>query len=537
MIFQYRITIFLLSLVYALGAVSFVSATIIHVPGQMTTIKSGISVAEEGDTIMVSAGTYYGPGNRDLDFGGKAVVVKSMKGATLTVINCEGSESSRHRGFQVHQGEDSASVIEGFTIINGYAPYNGPGETSMGGGILCQRGSSPTIKNCVLYGNYAAGAGGGLACVEGSSPRVIGCTIVDNSAIGSASLFFVGYGGGIRCQGGSSPEFIDCIVTSNRANIGGGISCNNSQPRFENCEFSDNVADVLTTFEPASPGIGGGMHLYLSTVIMSHCVFDRNMALSGMNMDFESAVGGGIASYDSHLELENCTIYGNTAEKYYGGFPGKGAGIFVYQSPLRVENSIIAYNNGGEAVGCPWGTCGDTVVMPEFYCTDIFGNELGDWTDSLAMQEGINGNFSSAPFFCDPGIGNLYLWSASPCSPDSNECGVLIGAFDVECLTDVDDFDSPEPETLLLSQNRPNPFNQSTVIEYALPQAAQVKISVYNSLGQVVATLLDEFQSAGPHRLSWNGTGADGVEVASGIYFYTIHSNSIRESKRMVLLK
>jgi len=536
MSFRYRISICLLVLALMAGMVQVVSATIIHVPGQMSTIKSGISAAEEGDTVMVSAGTYIGSGNRDLDFGGKAIVVRSMKGATLTVINCQGSNSSMHRGFQAHQGEDSTTIIEGFTIINGYAPYNGPGETSMGGGILCQNGSSPTIKNCVLYGNYAAGAGGGLACVEGSSPRVIGCTFVDNSAIGDTSLFFVGYGGGIRCEM-SSPVFIDCIITSNRTNIGGGISCNDAHPRFENCEFSENTADVLMTFEPSFPGVGGGMHLYNSSAIMDFCVFDRNVAISGNNMEYESAAGGGIASYNSPLTLTNCTIYGNTAEKYNENFPGRGAGLSVYDSPLTMENSIVAYNMGAEAIGCPWETCSDTVPPPEFYCTDIFGNELGDWIDSIAVYEGINGNFSKAPYFCDPTIGNLYLWADSPCSPDSSECGILIGAYGVECLTDVDDSENYAPEKLVVSQNRPNPFNQSTLIEYALPHSSHVHISIYNSLGQVVATLADEFLHAGLHRLSWDGKNIDGVDVASGVYFYSIQTDDFRESKRMVLLK
>ena len=163
---------------------------ILHVPGQYTTIKSGISAAGPGDTVMVSAGTYYGFGNRDIDFGKKKIVLRSMKGAILTVINCEGTKMDPHRGFRAHQGEDSLTVIEGFTVINGYAPPDPLSGDLYGGGILCSRGSSPTIKDCIFYNNYAQTGGGGMCCIDSSSPTVIGCTFIDNSAVGDTLTSF-----------------------------------------------------------------------------------------------------------------------------------------------------------------------------------------------------------------------------------------------------------------------------------------------------------------------------------------------------------
>jgi len=512
------------------------SAAIIHVPGQAATIKAGVSAANEGDTVMVGAGTYVGFGNRDVDFGGKAIVIRSMKGATLTILNCQGAFLSPHRGFHAHQGEDSKSVIEGFTIINGYAPFNAPGGQSIGGGILCQGGSSPTIIDCVIYGNYAAGAGGGLGCVDGSSPTVIRCTFVDNSAIGDGSIYFVGYGGGIRCHT-SSPIFRDCIIASNHANAGGGLSCNNSHPVFENCEFIKNTAEVYTSFEPAAPGYGGGAHLYNSSAVFDYCVFDGNIALTDHNMDYSSAEGGGIASYGSDLTLTNCTLHGNYVEPYGEGFPGKGAGMYLFDSPTEVYNSIIAFNTGAEAVGCPPEGCSDSITFPVFMCSDIFGNEFGDWTDSIAGQEGIDGNFSLPPNFCNPDIGNLGLWDYSPCTPDSNECGVQIGAYGAGCLTDADDDGGRQPMMYKLFQNRPNPFNLSTLIEYNLPAASNIEITIYNTLGQIVRRLVDGFEQAGAHSLIWDGRDDRGIEIASGIYFYSIRAEKFRETKRMVLIK
>jgi hypothetical protein len=525
---------YLLTLTLVGVAGSRILADIIHVPGQEPTIRAAIVQIEEGDTVMVSAGTHYGDGNRDIDFGGKAIVVKSMKGATLTVLNCQGSAADPHRGFLVHQGEDSTTVIEGFTIINGYAPSDGPGDESIGGGILCRDGSSPTIKECILYDNYAAGTGGGLACIENSSPQVINCTFVDNSTIAAGGAYFVGYGGGIRCVS-SSPTFYDCIIASNRANVGGGMSCNGSHPVFELCEFSDNIADVHMTFEPAFPGVGGGLHLYNSSAVMDHCVFDRNSAISGQNMDYTSAMGGGIAAINSPVTLTGCTIYGNIAEKYNVGFPGSGAALFLAESPIEVENSIIAYNTGAEAVTCV-EPCSDTIPPPAFSCTDIFGNELGDWTDSLAALAKINGNISKAPYFCNPESGNFSLWDYSPCVADSIECGIHIGAFGIGCITDID-----EPvgrlETYYLAQNRPNPFNQSTLIEYNLPVASEISIIIYNPLGQVVRRLVRGFTLSGRHAVIWDGKDGNGAEVASGLYVYSIRADQYHEARRMILVK
>jgi hypothetical protein len=88
------------------------------------------------------------------------------------------------------------------------------------------------------------------------------------------------------------------------------------------------------------------------------------------------------------------------------------------------------------------------------------------------------------------------------------------------------------PTEYSLAQNYPNPFNPVTHIAYALPEAAKVKVSVYNLLGQVVDVLMDGEQEAGYHRVVW-----DASEVASGVYFYRIEANDFTATRRMVLMK
>jgi hypothetical protein len=105
-------------------------------------------------------------------------------------------------------------------------------------------------------------------------------------------------------------------------------------------------------------------------------------------------------------------------------------------------------------------------------------------------------------------------------------------------VTDVDDDIPPKvPRTFTVSQNYPNPFNPSTVIEYNLPYRSMVNVTVLNVLGQRVATLVSDRQTAGPHQVTWDGRNSGGDEVASGIYFYRITFDNSARTKKMVLMK
>ncbi len=87
------------------------------------------------------------------------------------------------------------------------------------------------------------------------------------------------------------------------------------------------------------------------------------------------------------------------------------------------------------------------------------------------------------------------------------------------------------PVTYELAQNFPNPFNPSTVIRYSLPEKSSIKLHIYNSLGELVTTLVDEVKPAGRYEVKWN------AQVASGIYFYKIEAGNFRNVKKMILLK
>jgi hypothetical protein len=88
------------------------------------------------------------------------------------------------------------------------------------------------------------------------------------------------------------------------------------------------------------------------------------------------------------------------------------------------------------------------------------------------------------------------------------------------------------PKAFALEQNYPNPFNPSTTIEYELPGASEVRLSVYDMLGREISILVHERREAGVHEVKF-----DGLNLASGVYFYRLQAGTFLDTKRFVLLK
>ncbi len=93
------------------------------------------------------------------------------------------------------------------------------------------------------------------------------------------------------------------------------------------------------------------------------------------------------------------------------------------------------------------------------------------------------------------------------------------------------------PDKFELAQNYPNPFNPTTTIRFDLPKKSNVKLTIFNVLGQKVSTLFDGEQPAGEYRATWDGTSQSGVKVSSGTYFYRLEADGFVSTKKMLLLK
>jgi hypothetical protein len=184
-------------------------------PADFDNIQAAIDAAVDDDIIVVNPGTYTGDGNRDIDYNGKAITVRSIDPndpniVVATIIDCNGTEEEPHRGFYFHNGEEANSIVAGLTITNGYA--------SAGGAIRCEDGR-PKIMNCTFTGNtslYGAGIHCGFPPGAGTqSPPEI---LYDFNIPGT--------------------EVINCIFTKNS---GTAMRIDDSNTILRNCIFSENT--------------------------------------------------------------------------------------------------------------------------------------------------------------------------------------------------------------------------------------------------------------------------------------------------------
>jgi immune inhibitor A len=119
----------------------------------------------------------------------------------------------------------------------------------------------------------------------------------------------------------------------------------------------------------------------------------------------------------------------------------------------------------------------------------------------------------------------------------SNSGPVMTGDFFVSPAGVNDDFSETHPSEYQLRQNHPNPFNPSTRIEYTVPRDGQVKLEIFNLLGQRIRTLVDEGQKRGSYSVGWDGADEDGTFVPTGVYLYRLRADDFEGTNKMILLK
>ncbi|RKY92343.1 MAG: hypothetical protein DRQ01_06435, partial [Ignavibacteriae bacterium] len=150
------------------------------------------------------------------------------------------------------------------------------------------------------------------------------------------------------------------------------------------------------------------------------------------------------------------------------------------------------------------------------------GGKFGDWI-SLGFVEGHgNSNSPKEYSFIDNIVtGGKYSYRLKQIDND--------GKFEYSKVIEID---LGAPLEYELSQNYPNPFNPSTTIKFSIPEKGNIKLMVYNILGEEIVTLIDEVKDAGVHTINYNA-----AELNSGIYFYILNVNNFVAVKKMQLVK
>ncbi len=345
-------------------------------PSDFNEIQPAINAATHGDTVVVASGTYTGPNNRNLDFGGKAITVVSQSGPSSTFINSYGSSVVI---FNDNEGQNS--IFEGFTIGNG-APaiviasasptiignvitgriVTGSGSISRVAGIDISGNSSPTIVENTITGNVASVAGssnavGAIRVSDNSWPTITRNIITRNSASVHGSSTAVG---AIQISGYSSPRILNNIISKNSA-IGGG-SC--------------TLAGGILVFAPAAP------------VIMNNTI--ANNSNSGMG---SCILVGGAAS------LKLCPACGGT----WSQCPECNGLDFVLNDGAgpNLANNIV----WGNSVGTHGGGC---LIVDDLYAKGMYSLIGSGITDGV-------GNITGNPLFVNAAESDYHILPGSPC--------------------------------------------------------------------------------------------------------------------------
>lgn len=343
--------------------------------GDFPTIQEAIDAIPSGSIIELSDGTFSGNLNRDLDFMGKALTLRSQSGDPENcVINCEGTGSDPHRGFVFQSGEGPSTVIQDISVRDGYASGT-EFPTGYGGAVLCINGSNPTFKGCVF--SECDALSGGAVFIRDSDPILEDCGFFFNNADVGAAL---------RIEN-SSAELTSCTFTRNDAfSRGGGLSYSGQFLSLEYCDFIENTAAAA----------GGAICLDSdASLTLVNCEFSLNVAVGGgggaVGM-LDGASGAGLTAVDctfadnasnfgaaafligSSLDFIRCSFFGNSVSGVIGlggaisvvensdlsisecfftanESTRSGGALFVNQSSCELLNSVLTGNHSGGDAG------------------------------------------------------------------------------------------------------------------------------------------------------------------------------------------
>jgi len=244
-----------------------------------------------------------------------------------------------------------------------------------------------------------------------------------------------------------------------------------------------------------------------------------------------------IANYDSEdLELKTVKVI----------FPGRdfraveNAGLYVFagRQSKGLSGTLLKINDGTVVDSLAQKGLYDIIALAYIEDVGLFAGSEGSGVVAVSLDltrtarlPGISADAPVTALSYSPSA-ELYVsyrpyWGALP----------TLGIYSVDSVATAVRYPKSRPAQFTLRQNYPNPFNPTTNITYTLTDAAQVKLSIFNLLGQRVATLMDGLQTPGQHTVAWDATDNRGQAVSAGIYFYKLKANGKVKTRKMAVLR
>lgn len=330
---------------------------------------------------------------------------------------------------------------------------------------------------------------------------------------------------------------------------GAGVFCLNGSPTITRCIFRDNWSGAGGLQDPSKGdsrslgcGVGGAIAIRAnpSPMTVSDCVFVENGSTCG--------VGGAVfVDQTQDVLFERCAIVQN-----------RGTGLYVAPSAeVALRSCTIAHTADVEEAG--YGVVLWTNATAQLDRCVIWGDCSGLWIESGATMQvacsvidtsnvtgtgtiGYTGeNVFSDPLFCSPrgcprpaigDLGDYRVDPLSPCLPENNPCGVLIGALP-SCATDTDVPPGAYDPAAALSVS-PNPFSTTTTFSLAATIAPNSMLTVFDIAGRRVR----EFRLGdGARSVTWDGDDQHGVRLSAGMYFVQTDVGTHQETARVTLVR
>ena len=478
------------------------------------TIGKAIEISTNIDTIIVEEGDY----NENFDLVERTVILKSKTGPELTTIDGNSLKS-------VFKLTNCSMELDGFTIEKGKSNF-------IGGGIQALS-SDLRIENCVFQNNEALvsnWARGGAIGFNNMDSALTNTVTIRNSRF--ENNFAANYGGGVAFKtSGKDSSGLDllienCDFINNTSGGIGGFIIEAYERSFEVTTIS--IEGLNTNFEIINCNFSGDVNTAeaVSAFIINRAKGQLRRCLflpAGNEKEGEihRAVHLGTSST---IEFMNCTIIKNDLNDFHNV-------VITAGSKVKIENSILWGGDKQIHLKNLYGMGGTLNID----YSDVQNGVNAVLIDSLSLLNWDDGNIAENPMFCDPENFDYHIKEGSPCI-GSGENGQDMGKFGAGCtIVNVEEI---QVETFDLHlANYPNPFNNSTVIEFNNPEAGPVDLKIYDIQGRLVKTLKNKFLETGNFKVMWNGTNDYNTPVSSGIYLCLLRLKDQTQSVKLVYTK
>jgi hypothetical protein len=333
-------------------------------------------------------------------------------------------------------------------------------------------------------------------------------------------------GGGLFLWNTIDFDITHCTFVGNEANdndgtsswLGGGLAIHsNAEANVVNSLFYDNFPNSVHDGTPNTP------FEINYTRTTEYWAGDGNMTEDPLFVDAES--------FDLRLQANSPCIDAGTTDIDGDGFEDQGLfytgsapDLGAYEWMIAAPEDLQAYAQDS-TVMLSWGAVEQDL---QFYRLER--------STSATFDENVVENFLTTNTFTDTDLewDTEYFYRVSAnvgyYTDYSNTASLTLESLDIENSSNL-------PESFIVHQNFPNPFNPVTTLSYQLPNEGNVQVVIYDMAGRIVKNLILEHQSAGHKTIKWNATNNNGHLVSAGLYIYTVSTRDLKQSRKMLFLK